>query len=154
MKSFHEPRAKKSLSRRLSTASFLVMFVPVALWPLLIAPRRAAAGPAMGAPQVGVQGGDALFVKRCGGCHYLDDDKEGPRLRHIYGAKAGNVASFKYSSALKSSHVVWDEATLDKWLANTDSVVPDNDLDFRVSKPEERAAIIQYLKSVSTPHAQ
>jgi cytochrome c len=39
---------------------------------------------------------------------------------------------------------------LDKWLANTDSVVPDNDMDFRVSKPEKRAAIIQYLKSVST----
>lgn len=56
--------------------------------------------------------------RRCGGCHYLDEDKEGPRLRHIYGAKAGNVASFKYSSALKSSHVVWDEATLDKWLTD------------------------------------
>jgi len=154
MNNFHEQRVKKNLSLKVWTAPFLVMFVAVVPWILLVAPGRAAAGPAMSAPQVGAQGGDVLFVKRCGGCHYLDEDKEGPRLRHIYGAKAGNVASFKYSSALKSSHVVWDEATLDKWLANTDSVVPDNDMDFRVSKPEERAAIIQYLKSVSTPHAQ
>jgi len=99
--------------------------------------------------QVGAQGGDVLFVKRCGGCHYLDDDKEGPRLRHIYGTKAGSVATFKYSSALKASQVVWDDAILDRWLTNPDSVIPDSDMDFRFSKPEERAAIIQYLKSAS-----
>lgn len=80
----------------------------------------------------------------------MDDDKEGPRLRHVYGTKAGSVATFKYSSALKASHVVWDDATLDRWLAKPDSVVPDSDMDFSVSKPEERAAIIRYLKSVST----
>jgi len=102
MNNFHEQRVKKNLSLKVWTAPFLVMFVAVVPWILLVAPGRAAAGPAMSAPQVGAQGGDVLFVKRCGGCHYLDEDKEGPRLRHIYGAKAGNVASFKYSSALKS----------------------------------------------------
>ena len=140
---------KKEVRRKATMAPFLVMFVAVVVWMGLSSPGRAAAGPAMNAPQAGAQSGDVLFLKRCGGCHSLDQDKEGPRLRHIYGAKAGSVASFKYSTALKSSHVVWDDATLDKWLANTDSVVPDNDMDFRVSKPEERAAIIQYLKSVA-----
>lgn len=102
----------------------------------------------MSAPQA-VAGGDVLFQKRCGGCHSVDQDKEGPRLHHVYGSKAGSVASFKYSSALKGSNVVWTDATLDKWLTNTDSVVPDNDMDFRVSQPQERAAIIQYLKSIT-----
>jgi len=129
-------------------APFVVMFAAVVVWMGLVSPGSAAAGPAMAsAPQA--NGGDVLFLKRCGGCHSLDQDKEGPRLRHIYGAKAGSVASFKYSTALKSSHAVWDDATLDKWLTNTDSVVPDNDMDYRVPKPEERVAIIQYLKSVS-----
>jgi len=153
MNEFYEAEAQfsmKNFSRKASTAPFFVMFVAVVLWMLLASPGRAAAGPAMGVAPVAVEGGDVLFLKRCGGCHSLDQDKEGPRLRHVYGAKAGSVASFKYSSALKASHALWDDATLDKWLTNTDSVVLDNDMDFRVSKPEERAAIIQYLKSVST----
>jgi cytochrome c len=141
---------KKDVRKKVTMAPFLVVFVAVVAWMGLVSPSRASAGPAMSAPQADAQGGDVLFVKRCGGCHSLDQDKEGPRLRHIYGAKAGSTASFKYSSALKSSNVVWNDATLDKWLTNTDSVVPDNDMDYRVPKPEERAAIIQYLKSISS----
>ena len=33
----------------------------------------------------------ALFEKRCGGCHALDRDKEGPRLGGVYGRTAGSV---------------------------------------------------------------
>ncbi len=36
-------------------------------------------------------GGKELFEKRCGGCHALDLDKEGPRLRGVYGRKADTV---------------------------------------------------------------
>jgi cytochrome c len=150
MNNFHGLRARKNVIGKILMASFFVTLVAVVMWVLLVVPDRAAARPAIGGLQVSDQGGDVLFLKRCGGCHYLDEDKEGPRLRHIYGSKAGSVASFKYSLALKSSNVVWNDAALEKWLANTDSVVPDNDMDFRVSNPEERAAIIQYLKSVST----
>ena len=45
--------------------------------------------------------GKDLFEKRCGGCHSLDARKEGPRLRNVYGRKAGSISSFKYSDALK-----------------------------------------------------
>src|ERR1700757_5175224 len=58
--------------------------------------------------------GKALFEKRCGGCHALDRDKEGPRLGGVYGRIAGTVASFQYSDALKSSGIKWNEETLDK----------------------------------------
>lgn len=139
---------KKEARRKVTILPFVLSFCAMMMWVLLAASSHAAVESAMSAPQA-VGGGDVLFQKRCGGCHSIDQDKEGPRLHHVYGAKAGSVASFKYSSALKSSHVVWDDATLDKWLANTDSVVPDNDMDYRVSKPEERAAIIQYLKSIA-----
>ena len=42
----------------------------------------------------------------------------GPRHRGVYGRKAGSLPDFAYSPALKSSNIVWDEETLDKWLTN------------------------------------
>ena len=97
------------------------------------------------------QDGQALFQKRCTGCHALDADHEGPRLRGVVGRAAGTVKTFQYSEALKNAKYIWDETKLDKWLTDTESVVPDNDMSFRVPKQEERAAIISYLKSLSTP---
>jgi cytochrome c len=93
--------------------------------------------------------GKDLFEKRCGGCHSLDADKEGPRLRNVYGRKAGSISSFKYSEALRGSQVTWDQASLERWLTDTESVVPDNDMDFHVPKADERADIIEYLRVTS-----
>lgn len=87
-----------------------------------------------------------LFDKRCGGCHALDRDKEGPQLHGVFGRKAGSVPSFQYSDALKKSEIVWTEETLDRWLTDTDKLVPNNDMTFHVEKAEERRAIITYLK--------
>jgi len=93
--------------------------------------------------------GKGLFEKRCGGCHALDRDKEGPRLHGVYGRAAGAVDSFPYSEALKKSKIVWAEDTLDRWLMNTDDVVPNNDMTFHVEKADERQAIIAFLKQDS-----
>lgn len=90
--------------------------------------------------------GKELFEKRCGGCHALDSDKEGPRLRSVYGRRSGTISTFKYSPGVKSAAVQWDANSLDRWLTNTESVIPDNDMDFRVPKPDERADIIEYLR--------
>jgi cytochrome c len=89
----------------------------------------------------------ALFEKRCGGCHALDRDKEGPRLRGVYGRAAGTIESFQYSEALKKSGIKWTDENLDKWLSDTDKLVPDNDMTFHVEKADERNAIIAYLKN-------
>jgi cytochrome c len=95
--------------------------------------------------------GKEIFEKRCTGCHALDSDHEGPRLRGVFGRPAGTVRTFKYSEALQRAKFTWDEDKLDKWLTDTESVVPDNEMSFRVPKQEERAAVIAYLKSLSTP---
>jgi cytochrome c len=95
-----------------------------------------------------VQGGQALFEKRCTGCHALDGDHEGPRLRGVVGRMTGSVKTFKYSTALEKAGITWDAEKLDKWLSDPDSVVPDNDMSFRVPKQDERALIIDYLKSL------
>jgi len=93
--------------------------------------------------------GKELFDKRCGGCHALDRDKEGPRLRGVYGRLAGSVDSFPYSDALKKSQIRWTDETLDKWLASTEKLVADNDMAFHVDRQDERAGIVSYLKQTS-----
>jgi cytochrome c len=90
--------------------------------------------------------GKGIFEKRCGGCHALDRDKEGPRLRGVYGRKAGAIDSFHYSDALRNSKVVWSDETLDRWLTDTEELVPNNDMSFQVQSAGERMAIIAYLK--------
>ncbi len=93
--------------------------------------------------------GKDLFDRRCGGCHSLDKEKEGPRLRGVYGRRSGTVPTFAYSDALKNARVTWDAASLDRWLADPDEFLPDANMAFRLPKPDERAAIIAYLQQAS-----
>ena len=109
--------------------------------------------PKISRAQQGADVGKQLFEKRCTGCHSLDNNKEGPHLRGVYGRQAGTAPNFNYSPALKSAHFVWDDQRLEKWLTDTQSLVEDNNMDFHVPKVDERAAIIQYLKLLSTPQA-
>lgn len=93
--------------------------------------------------------GKELFEKRCGGCHALDRDKEGPRLGGVYGRAAASIASFQYSAGLQKSKITWTDETLDKWLTDPEKLVPDNDMTFHVESSDERRAIISYLKQSS-----
>ena len=123
-------------------ACFLVIASGMAVW--LVAGTLSIPGKAQ-TPDSGKE----LFQKRCGGCHALDRDKEGPRLHGVYGRMSGSVDSFQYSDALKKSKIVWAEDTLDRWLTSTEKLVPDNDMTFHVEKAEERTAIIAFLKQDS-----
>lgn len=106
-----------------------------------------ASAPASATMQDDAALGQQLFERRCTGCHSLDRNTEGPRLRTVYGRRAGSIAEFAYSDAMRSAQFTWDAASLDRWLTDTRSVVPNNDMDFRVERAEERAAIIAFLKS-------
>jgi cytochrome c len=105
--------------------------------------------PTSGQAQTPDRHGKELFEKRCGGCHALDRDKEGPRLGGVYGRSAASIASFEYSAGLQQSKIKWTEETLDKWLTNPEKLVPDNDMTFHVESAEERREIIAYLKQSS-----
>jgi cytochrome c len=93
--------------------------------------------------------GRDTFEKRCTGCHALDKVKVGPPLRGVYGRPAGKDPQFSYSDAVKKASSIWDEATLDRWLTDTESVIPDNDMSFRLNDAAERASIIAYLRQLS-----
>jgi cytochrome c len=120
--------------------------VSLSLLAIIVAAALPLAGIAADRPTGDAERGKALFMKRCTGCHSLDQDKEGPRLKNVYGRKAGSIAGFQYSDALKTANVTWNEQTLDKWLTDTDSLVPDNEMAFHVPKAEERADIIRFLR--------
>jgi cytochrome c len=108
----------------------------------------AAASIAMPQAGAGVKGKE-VFERRCGGCHSLDRSMEGPRLRGVYGRRSGSARDFQYSEALKKAKITWNDEALDKWLTDTEALVPDNDMSFRVQSLEERRDIIAYLKTLS-----
>jgi cytochrome c len=94
--------------------------------------------------------GQEVFEMRCTGCHSLDKDKEGPRLRGVYGKKAGRLSTtFKYSDALKASNVTWDAVSLDQWMADPEKIIPNSDNFFRVPEARERTHVIAYLQQLS-----
>jgi len=88
--------------------------------------------------------GKALY-QVCMGCHSLDDDDVGPRHRGVVGRAAGSVQGYAYSSALKNSRIVWDRATLDRWLTNPQTLVPGTKMFFAMPNEKDRADVIAYL---------
>jgi cytochrome c len=101
-------------------------------------------------PEPAVRGRE-LFEKRCTGCHALDRSKTGPALRAVFGRRAGTDPNFPYSDALRASNLTWNEDKLNRWLADPDKLVPDNDMSVRMENAAEREAIVEYLKQLARP---
>ncbi len=95
------------------------------------------------------EAGKRLWDRTCVNCHALDFHGEGPMHRGVYGRKAGSLADFDYSPALKSSDIVWNETTLDRWLTNPESLIPGQRMNYRIPSAEDRANVIAYLKRES-----
>jgi cytochrome c len=95
--------------------------------------------------------GERLFRQRCGTCHALQagQNKAGPHLDRIMGRKAGSVEGARYSRALQGSQIVWDEPTLDNFLANPRKSVVGTTMMIGVPNAGQRKAIIAYLKSAA-----
>ena len=90
--------------------------------------------------------GKDVFERRCTGCHSLDQNREGPRLRGVFGRISGSVSDFGYSTAVKQAHITWNDVSLERWLADPDTLVPANNMEFHVTKPQERSDLIRFLK--------
>ena len=96
--------------------------------------------------------GDQLFFSYCSRCHSLEPARHlsGPSLAGFVGRKAGTAEGFQhYSDALKSANLVWDEQTLDAWLADPTALISGNLMRFQgIPDPQKRQDLIAYLKSV------
>lgn len=91
--------------------------------------------------------------RKCAPCHAVGPDakpKVGPPLNGIVGRKWAQYPGFTYSEDLMAGAAagkVWDEATLDAYLANPKAVAPQGRMAFFGIKPaNERADLIAYLK--------
>jgi cytochrome c len=104
-------------------------------------------GDAAGAEEVSPD----AFNNNCRTCHSWKegDNRLGPNLHGIIGRKAGAAQGFAYSSAVKSSGITWDEASLDKFIANPNGFIPNNNMKPFTGVGDEatRKNIIDFLKS-------
>ncbi|HEU4353390.1 MAG TPA: c-type cytochrome [Burkholderiales bacterium] len=104
-----------------------------------------AAALAAGDPQAGEQ-----LYARCQACHALAYDRVGPRHCGLLGRRAGAVPGFEYSHAMKRSKLVWNEQTLDRFLADPLKTVPGTTMTYAgVADAKERADLIAYLASAT-----
>lgn len=119
----------------------LLLWILVAMAPLL------AAADVTQTPEY--KRGRLLYIQ-CRACHDLQPSavtKVGPNLAGIMDQRAGQVPGFTYSAALSSSKIVWDRATLDRWIEKPGAVVPGNIMAFAgVANAADRAALIRYIE--------
>ena len=95
--------------------------------------------------------GKKVFAK-CKSCHEVDKEKNkvGPSLKGLLGRAAGTVEGFKYSDAMKSSGITWNEDTLTTYLADPKAMVPGTKMVFTgLKKPEDIENVIEYLKEAA-----
>jgi cytochrome c len=113
----------------------------VALAALCALAGPVAAGSLVGDPARGEQ-----LYEACTDCHSLDKNDVGPRHRGVFGRRAGSLPDYSYSEALKSSKIVWNEETLDKWLTDPQALVPGTKMFFHLDNAQDRADVIAFLK--------
>jgi cytochrome c len=95
--------------------------------------------------------------RACAPCHSLEPDRNmtGPSLASLWGRKAGGLSSFeRYSDALKSSGIIWDDRALEGWLTDPQRMVPDNEMSFEgIKDAGVRADLLAFLKDTTKPGA-
>ena len=95
--------------------------------------------------------GEAKF-QDCAACHRLEADANnvGPSLHGVFTRKAGELADFRYSPAIKRSGIIWTPETLDKFVADPQAAAPGNRMPYAgMANPGDRADLIAYLQKVT-----
>ncbi|MEY3657353.1 MAG: hypothetical protein RL425_114 [Pseudomonadota bacterium] len=86
---------------------------------------------------------------QCAACHAVAKGAPhglGPNLWGVAGTKAGELAGYQFSPALKASGIVWDEENLNKWLENPRALVPGNKMSFSGIRDEaKRKELVTWL---------
>lgn len=95
----------------------------------------------------------ARIFQACAACHSLEPGRHmtGPSLAGVWERKAGTQEDFhRYSEALKRSGIVWNEVSLDQWIADPQAALPGNFMLFQgVRNPQARADLIAFLHASS-----
>ena len=97
------------------------------------------------------QKGAGVFAGQCAACHSALPGKAkiGPPLYGVIGRKAGAVADFMYSEAMKGVGFTWTPDKLDSYISHPKKVVPGNKMPFNgLDDAEARADLVAYLQSL------
>jgi cytochrome c len=93
--------------------------------------------------------GETIYHK-CQGCHSIDRNRIGPKHMGLFGRQAGSLPDFDYSEAMKKSGIVWNEQTLDTFLADPRGMVPGTKMTYAgIKSAQDRADLIAYLKQAT-----
>jgi cytochrome c len=92
-------------------------------------------------------------VKKCAACHSFDEggpNKIGPNLYNIVGREIASTPGFAYSSAMQALGGTWSYENLVAFLTKPKDLVPGTTMSFAgLKKPNQRADLIAYLRSIS-----
>jgi len=98
--------------------------------------------------------GERMY-RACAPCHTLEPDRNmtGPSLSGLWNRKAGSLPSFqRYSPALKSAGVIWNDDTLDEWIKDPQHFIPGSTMTFPGLKDgRQRADLLAFLKEATQP---
>ena len=123
-----------------ATLSFVTMVLIMALLP--VGAARADGDPVRG---------EARF-QECAACHKLEAgaNEVGPSLHGLFTRKAGELADFRFSPAMKRSGIVWTPETLGKYIADPQAMVPANRMPYAgMASASDRADLIAYLSKAT-----
>lgn len=120
----------------MSTYSYLLLVLTVAC-----APLTAAGAELQGDAQRGAE-----VYRRCAACHSLERNRTGPKHCGLLGRRAGTVAGYDYSPAMREAGFIWDEAALDRFLSDPMRTVPGTKMGYAgVRDAQQRADLIAFL---------
>ena len=125
----------RQMRRSPTKAGLLIKFI------LTSSPALAAGDPAAG---------EKVFASHCAACHATTpgDNKIGPSLAGIVGSKSGTVPGFNFSAGMKNADITWDDAELDKFLANPTGDVHGTKMFVNLPGETDRQNVIAYLHAL------
>jgi cytochrome c len=127
--------------QRLLSAAFAALGIIISAWPTWAADGNAVRG--------------QKVFRACVACHSLVPDRNmtGPSLAGLWNRKAGTLKSFmRYSPALKSSDIIWDDRTLGEWLRDPQHVIPGNTMTVPgIKDAQQRTDLLAFLKGATQP---
>jgi cytochrome c len=98
--------------------------------------------------------GERLY-RACVACHSLEPNRNmtGPSLAELWSRRAGALPAFpRYSPALKSSGIIWNDDTLNEWIKDPQHFIPGNTMTFPGMKDaQQRTNLLAFLKEATQP---